>query len=185
MLEVRASKPGYVGVWRDFVVKPDVAAGIVFRSHGSGCLQGIGEGRVSVQQVTPLDVGSVLGDYRIDGVLGKGGMATVYEATELSLDRQVALKVISAELGEQLEFRERFRREAVQQAKLDHVHIVPVYRADEIDGRLFIAMRLIRGTSLKDLAANGDSTQSAACTFSTRPPPRSMPRTARASSIAT
>ncbi len=110
---------------------------------------------MSAQQVTPLGVGSVLGDYRIDGVLGKGGMATVYEATELSLDRQVALKVISAELGEQLEFRERFRREAVQQAKLDHVHIVPVYRADEIDGRLFIAMRLIRGSSLKDLAANG------------------------------
>jgi serine/threonine kinase PknH len=105
-----------------------------------------------------LEAGEVLDGYRIERVVGRGGMGTVYEATELSLDRRVALKVISADLDEDPEFRERFRREGIQQARLDHPHIVPVYRAAEADGHLFIAMRLIRGKNLKDLTAAGEMT---------------------------
>src|SRR5205823_5818234 len=98
-----------------------------------------------------LEKGVTVSGYRIDGVLGVGGMGVVYEATQLSLERTVALKLISSELGSDDGFRERFRREGQIQAAIDHPHIVPVYEAGESDYGLFIAMRLIRGRNLKDL----------------------------------
>ena len=89
--------------------------------------------------------------YRIDGTLGEGGMGTVYRATQLSLERVVALKVLTAELSADPAFRERFRREGLLQAALDHPHIVTVYEAGEAEGRLFLAMRMVEGPTLKDL----------------------------------
>jgi hypothetical protein len=89
--------------------------------------------------------------YRIDGALGEGGMGTVYRATQLSLERVVALKVLTAELSADPAFRERFRREGLLQAALDHPHIVTVYEAGETDSRLFLAMRMVEGPTLKDL----------------------------------
>ncbi len=89
--------------------------------------------------------------YRIDGTLGEGGMGTVYRATQLSLERVVALKVLTAELSADPAFRERFRREGLLQAALDHPHIVTVFEAGEADGRLFLAMRMVEGPTLKDL----------------------------------
>ncbi len=89
--------------------------------------------------------------YRIDGTLGEGGMGTVYRATQLSLERVVALKVLTAELSSDPAFRERFRREGLLQAALDHPHIVTVYEAGETDNRLFLAMRMVEGPTLKDL----------------------------------
>ena len=89
--------------------------------------------------------------YRIDGALGEGGMGTVYRATQLSLERVVALKVLTVELSSDAGFRERFRREVLQQAALDHPHIVTVYEAGEADERLFLAMRMVEGPTLKDL----------------------------------
>jgi hypothetical protein len=89
--------------------------------------------------------------YRIDGTLGEGGMGTVYRATQLSLERVVALKVLTAELSADPAFRERFRREGLLQAALDHPHIVTVYEAGETDSRLFLAMRMVEGPTLKDL----------------------------------
>jgi hypothetical protein len=89
--------------------------------------------------------------YRIDGTLGEGGMGTVYRATQLSLERVVALKVLTAELSADPAFRERFRREGLLQAALDHPHIVTVYEAGEADGRLFLAMRMVEGPTLKEL----------------------------------
>ena len=85
-------------------------------------------------------------------------MGVVYEATQLSLERTVALKLISAELGSDPAFRERFRREGMIQAGVDHPHIVPVYEAGESEHGLFIAMRLIRGRNLKDLIGGGELT---------------------------
>lgn len=98
-----------------------------------------------------LAAGTVLEGYRIDSFIGQGGMGAVYEATQLSLDRTVALKIISPELSGDMTFRERFRREGLLQAVLDHPHIVPVYEAGDTEYGLFLAMRLIRGPNLKDL----------------------------------
>jgi Protein kinase domain len=89
--------------------------------------------------------------YRIDGVLGRGGMGVVYRATQLSLNREVALKLLAPELGEDPGFRARFQREAKLQAALEHEHIVPVYEAGQAEDGLFMAMRLIDGPTLKDL----------------------------------
>jgi hypothetical protein len=98
-----------------------------------------------------LPQGTTLAGYRIDGVLGQGGMGTVYEATQLSLDRVVALKLLAAHLSNDMAFRARFRREGQVQARLEHPHVVTVYEAGETEQGLFIAMRLVRGRTLKEL----------------------------------
>jgi predicted Ser/Thr protein kinase len=103
-----------------------------------------------------LSAGTEIGGYRIEGILGQGGMGVVYEATQLSLNRRVALKVLTASLSEDPSFKERFRREGRLQASIDHPHIVTVYEAGESEAGLFIAMRLIRGPNLKDLIVGGE-----------------------------
>jgi hypothetical protein len=103
-----------------------------------------------------LKPGDTLGGYRIQGVLGSGGMAVVYRATQISLDRPVALKVLSSSLDGDRVFRERFEREGRHVAALDHPNIVPVYEAAEADGRMFIAMKLVDGRTLADRIDCGD-----------------------------
>jgi len=88
-------------------------------------------------------------------VLGEGGMGVVYRATQLSLNRVVALKVLAAELSNDAGFRTRFQREGQLQAALDHEHIVTVYEAGQTEHGLFLAMRLIDGPTLKDLIVGG------------------------------
>ena len=105
--------------------------------------------------VGPLASGTVVGRYRIDGPLGRGGMAIVYEATHESLGRQVALKLLAAELGSDPEFIERFRREGQMQASLEHPHIVTVYEAGASAHGLYLAMRLVRGPTLAALLLDG------------------------------
>jgi Protein kinase domain len=103
-----------------------------------------------------LATGTIVAGYRVDSVLGEGGMAVVYRATQLSLNRVVALKLLAPELGEDEGFRERFRREGQLQASLDHLHIVPVYEAGPSEHGLFLAMRLIVGSTLKELIQHGE-----------------------------
>ena len=98
-----------------------------------------------------LENGTLIAGYRIDRLIGEGGMGTVFEATQLSLERHVALKLLSTELSHDSGFRERFRHEARIQGALDHPNIVTVHEAGESDYGLFIAMELIRGATLKDL----------------------------------
>ena len=98
-----------------------------------------------------LENGVQVHGYRIDRLIGEGGMGVVYEATQLSLDRKVALKLLTAELSADAGFRERFRHEARIQGAMDHPNIVTVHEAGESDYGLFIAMELIRGATLKDL----------------------------------
>jgi hypothetical protein len=98
-----------------------------------------------------LEKGTELAGYRVEGILGQGGMGVVYEATQLSLDRTVALKLLAANLGDDPAFRERFRREGLLQAAIDHPNIVTVYEAGNTDQGLFLAMRLVRGPNLKDM----------------------------------
>ena len=100
--------------------------------------------------------GDQVAGYRIESVLGRGGMGVVYEATQLSLNRTVALKVLYPHLSQDPVFRARFRREGELQASIDHPNIVTVYEAGEADEGLFIAMRLVRGSTLKDLIVEED-----------------------------
>ena len=102
-----------------------------------------------------LASGTIVSGYRVDGVLGEGGMGIVYRATQLSLNRTVALKVLAVELSADETFRERFRREGLLQAAIDHPHIVTVYEAGETDDGLFLAMRLVRGPTLKEEILGG------------------------------
>jgi serine/threonine protein kinase len=92
--------------------------------------------------------GTRIGRYHIESYLDRGGMAAVYEATDLHLTRRVALKVLVGDLADDIEMRERFVRESRFAASLEHPNIVPIYDAGEIDGLLYIAMRLVRGTNL-------------------------------------
>ena len=82
-------------------------------------------------------------------------MGVVYRATQLSLNRVVALKLLSSELSDDAGFRARFQREGQLQAALDHQHIVPVYEAGQTEFGLFLAMRIIDGPTLKDLIVTG------------------------------
>src|SRR4051794_27131667 len=95
-----------------------------------------------------LAPGAILGGYRIEGIIGRGGMGIVYRATQIALQRPVALKVIAPNLAEDEGFRRRFRRESMLAAAIDHPNIIPVYEAGEVDGIPFIAMRYVKGTDL-------------------------------------
>ena len=89
-----------------------------------------------------------LGDFEIVREVGRGGMGVVYEARQVSLNRKVALKVLSNSFGLSPKAVPRFRREAEAAAKLHHTNIVPVYATGEENGTHFYAMELIAGPSL-------------------------------------
>jgi hypothetical protein len=92
----------------------------------------------------------MLAGYRVKDVIGIGGMAIVYRAEQVSLGREVALKVLSSNLSDDDAFRERFRREGRSVAALDHPNIVPIFDSGDAEGRLFLAMRLVHGQTLAD-----------------------------------
>jgi serine/threonine protein kinase len=98
-----------------------------------------------------LPIGTEFAGYRIDGLVGRGGMGVVYRAHDLALDRDVALKLLAPDLADDASFRERFLRESRLAASLEHPNVVPIHDAGEVDGRLYIAMRLVEGTDLKAL----------------------------------
>jgi Protein kinase domain len=101
------------------------------------------------------ELGTQFAGYRIDDVVGRGGMGVVYRATELALDRPVALKLIAPELAGDASFRERFLRESRLAASIDHAGILPVYTAGEADGELYLANRFVDGTDLRALLEQG------------------------------
>jgi serine/threonine protein kinase len=96
-------------------------------------------------------VGETFGGYRVESLLGRGGMGTVYLATHERLARKVALKVIAPELARDEGFRARFLRESQLAAALDHPNVIPIYDADEVDGVLYLAMRFVEGPTLQAL----------------------------------
>jgi serine/threonine-protein kinase len=98
-----------------------------------------------------LSPGDDFAGYRIDRILGSGGMGVVYEAFQVSLNRTVALKVLAPQLSGDPVFQQRMRREGRLQGRLDHPHIVPVYDLGETEYGLYLAMRLIRGPTLKQI----------------------------------
>jgi serine/threonine protein kinase len=96
-------------------------------------------------------VGRQVASYRIEQEIGRGGMAVVYRARDLRLDRMVALKLLAPELARNDTFRNRFSHESRVAAAIDHPHIVPVFEAGETDGVLYIAMRYVAGSDLRHL----------------------------------
>jgi serine/threonine-protein kinase len=96
-------------------------------------------------------IGTELGGYRIERVIGRGGMSSVYLAEHIRLGRRVALKLLSPELAGSERFRDRFLRESKLAASIDHPNIVPIYDADEVGDVLFIAMRYVEGSDLKEV----------------------------------
>ncbi|MDC3376377.1 Stk1 family PASTA domain-containing Ser/Thr kinase [Candidatus Nanopelagicales bacterium] len=97
-------------------------------------------------------VGKTVGSrYEIRALLARGGMATVYEAVDLRLDRLVALKVMHPHLAADPGFVARFEREAKSAARLAHPHVVGVYDQGEADGLVYLAMELIPGRTLRDV----------------------------------
>jgi serine/threonine-protein kinase len=102
-----------------------------------------------------LPVGTDLLGYRIEAVLGRGGMGVVYLAEDRRLKRRVALKLLAAELAEDERFRQRLLEESELAASLDHPNIVPVYEAGEVDGQIFISMRYVEGEDLKQRLRRG------------------------------
>ena len=97
----------------------------------------------------------VFGRYRLGEVIGAGAMGTVYRAHDSVIGRQVAIKVLAAELGSEPGYRERFRREAYTAARLSEPHIIPVYDTGEIDGRLYLVMPVVDGTDLQSMIRRG------------------------------
>ena len=93
------------------------------------------------------------GRYQLQELIGKGGMGEVYRAYDTRTDRVVALKVLPPHLAEDAVFQQRFRRESQAAASLSDPHVVPIHGYGEIDGRLYLDMRLIDGKTLGDILA--------------------------------
>jgi hypothetical protein len=103
----------------------------------------------------PTTTGTDFVGYRIEEEIGRGGMGVVYRAYDLRLKRTVALKLIAPELALDETFRERFARETELAMSLEHPNVVPIYDAGEVDGRLYLAMRLVDFDLRKVLRADG------------------------------
>jgi serine/threonine protein kinase len=97
-----------------------------------------------------LERGAEVGGYRINELIGRGGMGIVYRVTNVALNRIYALKVLTPELAEDEQFRQRFQREMRMAASLHHPHVVGIHYAGEQDGLLFLAMDYVHGTDLRE-----------------------------------
>ena len=120
-------------LFADFM--PEVVHRVLERQEGS---QGLA-----------LAASEVVAGYRLERVIGQGGMGVVYLASQLSLDRQVALKLLAAQHWHDERYRKRFLRESRLAASIEHPNVVPVYEAGEDEGLLFIAMRYVEGPDLQ------------------------------------
>ena len=98
-----------------------------------------------------LRVGGEILEYRIEGLIGRGGMGVVYRAYDVRLKRSLALKLVAPELSQDDRLRTRFLSETELAASLEHPNVVPIYGAGEADGGLYLAMRLVDGSDLKSL----------------------------------
>ncbi|HKH94839.1 MAG TPA: protein kinase [Gemmatimonadaceae bacterium] len=98
-------------------------------------------------------VAAVGAQYRVDAEIGRGGMAVVYRATDVRLNRRVAIKLLPPELAFNPDVRERFLREAQTSAQLAHPHIVPIFTVDEREGMVYFVMALVDGESLAERLA--------------------------------
>jgi DNA-binding beta-propeller fold protein YncE len=96
-------------------------------------------------------IGTEFLGYRIEELIGQGGMGVVYRAYDLRLKRTVALKLVAPDLALDERFRERFSRESELAMSLEHPNVVPIHDAGDLDGRLYLAMRYVEGTDVSAL----------------------------------
>jgi len=102
-----------------------------------------------------VEDGTSFGRYRLIGLVGRGGMGEVWRAHDTVTDRIVAIKLLPAQYSDDPQFQERFRREAHAAARLNSPHVIPIYDYGEIEGRLYVTMRLIEGRDLHDILSDG------------------------------
>jgi serine/threonine protein kinase/N-acetylneuraminic acid mutarotase len=107
------------------------------------------------ERLTRLEPGTVFAGYRIEGVFERGGMGVVYRATDEELNRTVALKIIAPEHTQNPDAVRRFKAEARLAASLEHPNIVPIHRGGQYRGVLYLAMRFVPGTNLRQLIERG------------------------------
>ena len=119
------------------------------RSEESSVDSTLSWGKVEAAPRTRDLTGASLGDFQVDRLLGRGGMGEVYLARQLSLNREVALKVLRPDLTNPL-YLSRFKSEALAAAKLNHPNIVHIYSLDTYDDLRFIAMEYVQGTNLRE-----------------------------------
>ena len=108
-------------------------------------------------------LGTDLGPYRIERVIGRGGMGVVYLAEDQELGRRVALKLLPDEVAGDADFRARFERESRLAASLDHPNIIPIFEAGELAGTVYLAMRYVEGTDLAAALRDDPPSPDAAC----------------------
>ena len=116
-----------------------------------------------------LAPGTVVAGYRIESLIGRGGMGVVYRAVQRGLERVVALKVIAPELLDDEDVRARFLAEARAAASVDHPNVIPVHDAGEDDGIAYIAMRYVAGDDLRSLVRRGGALDPAEAAEHRRP----------------
>jgi hypothetical protein len=101
--------------------------------------------------MTAIEPGTEIAGFVVEAVAGRGGMGVVYRARQLRPERLVALKVISPELAHDPGFQARFERESEIAAQIEHPNVIPVYAVGEASGVLYIAMRFVTGTDLREI----------------------------------
>ncbi len=101
-------------------------------------------------------IGKIIGNYKILSKIGEGGMGAVYLAKDLTLEREVALKIIAPRLAKNPKLMARFKIEAVAQARLTHPNVVTIYSFEQVGDLYFIVMEYIDGKSLKDMIKAGE-----------------------------
>jgi CHASE2 domain-containing sensor protein len=134
-----------LGMWADSRERRELR--IRFAGGSSGMVEQV----LHAPGERPLEPTAIIAGYRLEQVIGRGGMGVVYRATQLALQRTVAIKLIAAGHAEDPVFRERFKVEARVASSIEHANVIPVYEAGEDDGLLFIAMRLVDGVDLSEL----------------------------------
>ena len=116
--------------------------------------------------------GTPFGRYRLVELLGRGGMGEVWRALDTATNnRTVAINLLPPHLAEDDTFVQRFRREADAAARLNNPHVIPIHTYGEIDGRLYVDMRLIEGRDLQEVLAGGPLKPSRDCIPATRSAP--------------
>ena len=141
----------------DAALRDELAALLSYESVAAGFLQRPVVTQLADALATGRErlAGKTIGGYRVDALIGSGGMGEVYRARDLRLQRDVAIKVVAEGLDGDAAYMRRFEEEARAASGLNHPGIVTIYGVGESDGLAFIAMELLRGTTLRLLLASG------------------------------
>jgi serine/threonine protein kinase len=132
-------------------VRSEVESLLAANERASGFLGGSSSGSTAESAATAVAMGSQLGQYRIEALIGQGGMGQVYRAHDTKLNRTVAVKFLSEHLADP-NARRRFQREAQMASSLNHPHILTVHDVGEFEGRQYLVTEFLDGGTLKDWA---------------------------------